>query len=344
MNGIITENPFGVFEDKPVTEYTLANENGMQVSVINYGATITKIISPDRHGAKANVIIGFDSMEGYFQNSDQYIGCIVGRYCNRIADARFSIDGTSYTLATNNQGNSLHGGIKGFDKAWWHIEKNEADCSLKLTYQSKDGEEGFPGNLHVEVIYRLYPDNALMIDYSAVTDKATHVNLTSHCYFNLSGGKLNNVLDHELLLFAEKFTVANESSIPTGELAFVKNTPYDFTSPKKVGTDIGSLPNGYDMNMVLNGDSGKAAVLYEPTSGRSMEVFTTEPGLQFYSGNFLNIASDDPADESKYQRHAALCLEAQHFPNSPNESSFPSTMLMPGCTYRQTTIYKFSVI
>ena len=342
MKGSITERPFGIFENKPVTEYTLTNSNGMQVSVINYGATLTRIITSDRNGVPGNVILGFDSLDGYFKTSDQYIGSIVGRYCNRIAHANFLLDGKKYNLANNNNNNSLHGGLKGFDKAWWNVEKQD-DCSLKLTYLSKDGEEGYPGNLNVEVTYKLYPDNALIIDYSAVTDKATPVNLTSHCYFNLSAGRSKTVLDHELLLFADEYTVLDKESIPTGRLTTVKNTPYDFTTPKKIGEDIDKLSSGYDINLVLNTDAGKAATLYDPVSGRCMEMFTTEPGLQFYSGNFLQAAITDSTDEERCLTHPALCLEAQHFPNSPNEPTFPDTILRPGSTYRQTTVYKFSI-
>ena len=342
MKGSITERPFGIFENKPVTEYTLTNSNGMQVSVINYGATLTRIITADRNGVPGNVILGFDSLDGYFKTSDQYIGSIVGRYCNRIAHANFLLDGKKYNLANNNNNNSLHGGLKGFDKAWWNVEKQD-DCSLKLTYLSKDGEEGYPGNLNVEVTYKLYPDNALIIDYSAVTDKATPVNLTSHCYFNLSAGRSKTVLDHELLLFADEYTVLDKESIPTGRLTTVKNTPYDFTTPKKIGEDIDKLSSGYDINLVLNTDAGKAATLYDPVSGRCMEMFTTEPGLQFYSGNFLQAAITDSTDGERCLTHPALCLEAQHFPNSPNEPSFPDTILRPGSTYRQTTVYKFSI-
>lgn len=342
MKGSITERPFGIFENKPVTEYTLTNSNGMQVSVINYGATLTRIITADRNGVPGNVILGFDSLDGYFKTSDQYIGSIVGRYCNRIAHANFLLDGKKYNLANNNNNNSLHGGLKGFDKAWWNVEKQD-DCSLKLTYLSKDGEEGYPGNLNVEVTYKLYPDNALIIDYSAVTDKATPVNLTSHCYFNLSAGRSKTVLDHELLLFADEYTVLDKESIPTGRLTTVKNTPYDFTTPKKIGEDIDKLSSGYDINLVLNTDAGKAATLYDPVSGRCMEMFTTEPGLQFYSGNFLQAAITDSTDGERCLTHPALCLEAQHFPNSPNEPTFPDTILRPGSTYRQTTVYKFSI-
>ena len=342
MKGSITEKPFGIFENKPVTEYTLTNSNGMQVSVINYGATLTRIITADRNGMPGNVILGFDSLDGYFKTSDQYIGSIVGRYCNRIAHANFLLDGKKYNLANNNNNNSLHGGLKGFDKAWWNVEKQD-DCSLKLTYLSKDGEEGYPGNLNVEVTYKLYPDNALIIDYSAVTDKATPVNLTSHCYFNLSAGRSKTVLDHELLLFADEYTVLDKGSIPTGRLTTVKNTPYDFTTPKKIGEDIDKLSSGYDINLVLNTDAGKAATLYDPVSGRCMEMFTTEPGLQFYSGNFLQAAITGSTDGERCLTHPALCLEAQHFPNSPNEPSFPDTILRPGSTYQQTTVYKFSI-
>ena len=344
MKGSITEKPFGVIDNKQVTAYTLTNSNGMEVSVINYGATIIRILTPDKNGVKGNVILGFDSLDGYIQNSAQYMGCIVGRYCNRIAHAGFSLDGQSYKLADNNDGNCLHGGLKGFDKMWWNIEKDENNNSLRLTYLSKDAEEGFPGNLQVEVIYTLYPDNALLIDYTAVTDQATPVNLTSHCYFNLSAGMVSNVLDHELLLFADEYTLLNEHAIPTGQIVSVMNTPYDFTQPKKIGKDINDISSGgYDINLVLNGEAGKAAMLYEPVSGRFMEMFTTEPGLQFYSGNFLHAAITDPLGKENYVRHAALCLEAQHFPNSPNEPAFPNTILRPGETYRQSTVYKFSV-
>lgn len=339
MTASITERPFGSFENNPVKEYTLTNENGMQVSIINYGATITRIITPDKNAEMGNVITGFDSIDGYLRNSDKYIGSIVGRYCNRIANAGFSLDGVDYSLAANNNSNSLHGGLRGFDKVWWNIEPNEIENSLILTYFSKDGEEGFPGNLHVEITYKLYPDNALAIDYTAVTDRATPVNLTSHCYFNLSAGKSNNILDHELLLFAEKYTALDNHSIPTGELLTVKNSPYDFSLPKKVGKDIGVLSSGYDNNFVLNGTQGKAAVLYDPLSGRCMELFTTEPGLQFYTANFLNL--DNTAIEHSI-KYPALCLEAQNFPNSPNEKSFPDSILRPGSTYRQTTVHKFS--
>lgn len=343
MKRSITEKHFGIFEGKEVTAYTISNANGMEVVVINYGATITAIITPDKNGLAGNVILGFDSLDGYLQNGHQYIGAIVGRYCNRIANARFSVDGTIYQLANNGNNNSLHGGHKGFDKVWWNIEKQEEDGSLKLTYLSKDGEEGYPGNLAIELIYTLTSDNRLIIDLTAHTDKPCPVNLTSHCYFNLAAGKEPLILDHELRILADRYTVVNEESIPTGQLAFVKNTPLDFSTAKKIGTDINDLPNGYDHNLLLNDPNGKAAELYDPVSGRFMEMFTTEPGLQFYSGNFLHKTITGAVDAAKYVKHAALCLEAQHFPNSPNEPSFPNTILRPGETYRQTTVYKFSI-
>ncbi|MEP7166316.1 MAG: aldose epimerase family protein [Ferruginibacter sp.] len=342
MSRVITEKPFGNFETNAVTEYTISNANGMQVSVINYGATITKIITADKDGNSGNSILGFDSLSGYIENGSQYIGSIAGRYCNRIAKAAFSLDGKKYSLAKNNKENCLHGGNKGFDKVCWNVEKQEGQC-LKLTYLSKDGEEGFPGNLLVEVTYTVSDDNELKIDYKATTDKACPVNLTSHCYFNLSAGKVKTILDHELRIFAELYTTLNDDAIPTGELASVINDRLDFRTAKPVGRDINDFPGGYDINFVLSGPSGEAATLYDPSSGRYMEMFTTEPGLQFYSGNFLHAARTGSDDEAGYVQHAALCLEAQHYPDSPNKPSFPNTILRPGETYRQTTVYKFSV-
>ena len=343
MKCSITERPFGTFEDKPVTEYRITNSNGMQVAVINYGGTVTKIITADRQGRMANVIIGFDSMDEYTGNGNQYFGCIVGRYCNRIAHAKFSLDGKEYVLANNNNGNSLHGGIKGFDKAWWNIEKLPGDCKLRLSYLSKDGEEGFPGNLLTEVDYTLTENNELKIEYRATTDKATPVNFTSHCYFNLSGGQLKNILDHELKINADRYTRLDDDAIPTGDYVSVKNDRLDFTYFKKIGKDISDFPGGYDINFILNEPGGKAAELYEPVTGRFMEMFTTEPGLQFYSGNFLERSILNDTKVEQLINHAALCLEAQHFPDSPNKPHFPNCILRPGDTYSQTTVYKFSV-
>ena len=342
MKCSISEKPFGIFDNRPVTQYTLTNNNGMQVSVINYGATLTRIITPDKNNIKGNVIFGFESLDGYLQNANKYIGSIVGRYCNRIAFAKFILDGHEYNLAQNEGNNSLHGGKKGFDKVWWNIESMEDDCSLKLTYLSKDGEEGFPGNLYVEVVYNLSDENSLTIDYSAVCDKASPVNLTSHCYFNLSAGQSASVTDHELLLFSDEFTALDEENIPTGLISKVENTAYDFRNPKSIGKDIDQLPGGYDINYVLNKQAGIAAILYHRESGRVMEMFTSEPGVQVYSGNSPegSHANKEAFTQTNY---TAICLEAQHYPNSPNEPSFPNTVLRPGSTYRQTTIYKFSV-
>ncbi len=337
----ITKKPFGNFENKPVTAYTISNDSGMQVTVINYGATITRIITPDREGIPGNLILGFDSLEGYIQNGHQYHGCAVGRYANRIAHSTFTLDETAYKLASNHENFCLHGGITGFDKAWWNIEEQN-DCSLKLSYLSKDGEEGFPGNVHIELIYKLSSDNELIMDYTAHTDKPTPLNLTNHCYFNLSAGKEPTILNHELTIYASQYTEADEHLVPTGQLAFLENTPMDFSHAKTVGKDI-KLAGGYDHNMILNSNHGKAAELYDPVSGRFMEMFTTEPAVQLYSGNALHFDNDRNNIKSSFIQYAGLCLEAQHYPNSPNEPSFPNTILKPAEAYRQTTSYKFSI-
>jgi aldose 1-epimerase len=342
----ITEQSFGMYENKPVTEYTITNAMGMQVSIINYGGTVTKLITPDKDGKMGDVVLGFDSLSGYLQKGDPYFGALIGRYGNRIANGKFMLDGKQYTLAQNDHGNSLHGGNKGFDKVYWDTEKMPGDSSLKLNYLSKDGEEGYPGNLNVQVIYTLGSDNSLKIDYSATTDKPTPVNLTNHCYFNLTAGKDSTILDHELSLNADRYTPVNDLLIPTGKIDPVKGTVMDFTTAKKIGRDIDSVKGGYDHNWILNKRGNgleEAATVYDAGSGRFMEVFTTEPGLQFYSGNFLDGSLTNTKNGLRYVKHGALCLEAQHYPDSPNESSFPSTILKPGETYHQTTVYKFSV-
>lgn len=339
----ITEKPFGSFESKPVTEYTLTNNNGMQVSALNYGATITKIITNDKQGNPGNVLSGFDSFDEYLQNGNQYNGSIVGRYCNRIGNARFELDGKEYVLAKNNKGNSLHGGIKGFDKVCWTVKKKNITNSLIFSYLSTDGEEGFPGNLNVEVVYTLTENNELIIDYSAQTDKACPVNLTSHCYFNLSGETETSILDHLLKINADHYTMLNTDSIPTSEITTVKNDRLDFTIAKNIGKDIHIFPGGYDINYVLNEPGGKAAELYDPASGRLMDVFTSEPGLQLYVGNRTRKTITGSETEETEIKYAAVCLEAQHFPDSPNKPSFPNTILRPGETYIQKTVYQFSV-
>jgi aldose 1-epimerase len=340
----IAEKPFGTYEGKPVTEYTLTNASGMQVGIINYGGIITKIITADKTGAMGDVVTGFESLDGFLQKGVPYFGALIGRYGNRIANGKFTLDGKEYKLAGNNNGNSLHGGNKGYDKVYWNIEKQAGDSSLKLTYLSKDGEEGYPGNLNIEVIYTLTADNGLMIDYAATTDKATPINLTSHAYFNLSAGKDSTILGHDLMMKADKFTPVNDALIPTGKLEEVKGGPMDFNTAKSIGKEIATVAGGYDHNWVLNKNGNTlemVAVLSHASSGRSMEVWTTEPGLQFYSGNFLDGTLTNTKGGAKYIKHGALCLETQHYPDSPNQPAFPTTILKPGETYRHTTVYKF---
>ena len=340
----VTEKTFGNYENNPVTEYTITNSNGMQVSILNYGGTVTKIMTPDKNNKMEDVILGFESLDGYLQKGNPYFGSLVGRYANRIANAKFTLDGKTYTLAANDHGNSLHGGNKGFDKVLWTATKT-SDSTLKLNYVSKDGEEGYPGTLNAEVVYTLTSDNAVKIDYTATTDKSTPVNLTNHSYFNLSAGNDSNILNHEVWLNADKYTPVNDVLIPTGEIADVTNTPMDFRTAKAIGKDIEKMKSGYDHNWVLNRKENgleKVASVYDPGSGRLMEVFTTEPGLQFYTGNFLDGTLEHTMNGQKYVHHAAFCMEAQHYPDSPNQPNFPNVMLRPGEVYKQTTEYKFS--
>lgn len=340
----LTQAEYGKIDGAAVTQYTITNPNGMIVKLINYGATVTDIITLDKNQQRGNVVLGYDSLGGYLQNGNPYFGCVVGRYANRIANGKFTVDGKSYSLAKNNNGQSLHGGLKGFDKVLWNGTQN-GDNSVKFSYESKDGEEGYPGNLKVDVTYTLTNDNELKIEYSATTDKATPVNLSNHAYFNLSAGADSTILGHELVLKADSFTTVNNVLIPTGKNPPVAGTPMDFTTAKQIGKDIAQVPGGYDHNYVLSktgNDLGLAATLYHAGSGRFMEVFTTEPGIQFYSGNFLNGTLKGTRDGKAYIKHAGLCLETQHFPDSPNQPSFPNTILKPGDTYRHTTVYKFS--
>ena len=335
---------YGKIGADSVIQYTLVNKNGMAVKILNYGGTITNIITPNRKGKMEDVILGYDSLSGYLQSGNPYFGCIVGRYANRIAKAKFTLDGKEYTLAANNGGNTLHGGNKGFDKVIWSV-KFSNDSSIALSYLSKDGEEGYPGNLTADVIYTLTTDNSLKIEYSASADKPTPVNLTNHSYFNLSGGADSTIIDHELMLKADKYTPGDDKLIPTGKIEDVKGTPMDFTTLKKVGKDIASVNGGYDHNWVLNKKNDSLemiASLYHRESGRLMLVFTTQPGIQFYTGNFLDGTLKNTRGRMKYVQHAALCLETQHFPDSPNQPTFPNTILKPGENYHQVTIYKFS--
>ncbi|MCW3088321.1 MAG: galactose mutarotase [Sediminibacterium sp.] len=345
MKASITERSFGVLDGQPVTQYTLANAAGMQVSIINYGGTITSIMVPDRDKKMGDVVLGFDSLSGYLQKNNPYFGCLVGRYANRINKGKFVIDGNTYQLPLNDHNlNTLHGGAKGFDKVIWQASKL-SDSSIQLTYTSKDGEEGFPGNLTAVVNYTLTADNALRVDYSATTDKATPVNLTNQSYFNLTGGKEPTILNHELMINANQYTEVNEQLIPTGKSPEVKGTPMDFNVAKPIGKEIAAVKGGYDHNWLLNktgAEPQKAASLYDPSSGRVLDVFTTEPGIQFYTGNFLDSTLHGK-NNWVYGQHAALCLETQHYPDSPNQPAFPNTILKPGETYRHTTVFRFSV-
>ena len=345
MKNNITEKPFGIFENEVVTQYTLTNPNGMQVSIINYGGTVTNILTPDKDKVMGDVVLGFDSLAGYLQKGNPYFGCLVGRYGNRINKGKFVLDNIAYQLPVNDHGNTLHGGVKGFDKVVWQATKLSGDSSLQLTYTSKDGEQGFPGNLKIKVVYTLTADNALQIAYTATTDKATPVNLTNHCYFNLSGGKQPTILDHMVTILADKYTAVDSLLIPTGKLPDVKGTPMDFTTGKSVEKDIASVKGGYDHNWVLI-RAGKGlelvANIYDAATGRNMEVLTTEPGLQFYTGNFLDSTLKGK-NNWMYGKQAALCLETQHFPDGPNQPSFPNTILKPGEMYQHTTVYRFSV-
>lgn len=340
----MTNQPWGEVGPDKVIEYTITNPNGMVVKLINYGGTVTSIMAPDKNGALGDVTLGFDSLGGYLQKGNPYMGCLVGRYANRIAKGKFALDGKTYTLATNNNGNSLHGGLKGFDKVVWSAQPLPGDSSILFSYTSKDGEEGYPGTLQVEVVYTLTPYNELKIDYTARTDKATPVNLTNHTYWNLSAGTDSTILDHELMLKSDLFTPSDKNLIPTGSFTEVKGTAMDFTTAKKIGKDIAQVDGGYDHNWVLRRDGVAPELigsLYHPASGRYMEVYTTEPGIQFYTGNFLD-GSLTGKNKKVYIKHAGLCLETQHFPDSPNQKDFPTTILKPGESYKQTTMYKFS--
>lgn len=347
MISTIKERPFGMVDGKPVTEYTLTNKSGIAVSIINYGGIITKLMMPDKSGKLGDVVLGYDSLSGYLQNGNPYVGALIGRYGNRIAHAKFMLDGKAYTLAANNNGNTLHGGLKGFDKVWWDIKKEPGDSSLSLSYISKDGEEGFPGNLSVNVVYTLTAENALRIQYTAQTDKPTPVNLTNHTYFNLSAGKDSTILAHSLTIDAAQFTEVDDVLIPTGKLPAVKDGPMDFNTSKVIGKEIQLVKGGYDHNWVLNKQAGifsKAATLDDAGSGRRVEVWTTEPGIQFYSGNFLNGSLTNTKKGQRYVKHAGLCLETQHFPDSPNQPAFPTTILKPGEMYSQLTEYRFGIV
>lgn len=353
QNLSIQSEMFGKFENQDVTLYSLQNAHGMEVQIMNYGGIITSIKVPDRDGEIADVALGFSTFPEYLKEHP-YFGALVGRYGNRIAKGSFTIDDNIFTLAKNNGENSLHGGLKGFDKKLWSNESFQTDDAIgvKLSGRSTDMEEGYPGNLDIEVNYSLNNENELIIDYAAVTDKATVVNLTNHTYFNLKGEGNGDILDHELVIHADRFTPVDETLIPTGELKSVENTPFDFRQKHSIGERINQEDNqqitfggGYDHNFVLNNQSGKlslVATVVENGSGRQVEVLTTEPGVQFYTGNFLDGTLKGKSGKP-YIKRGAFCLETQHFPDSPNQDNFPSARLNPGETYTSKTIYRFSI-
>jgi aldose 1-epimerase len=335
---------------EPVQIYTLKNAQGMEARITNYGGIVVSLKVPDRNGVLGEIVLGHDSVEGYLNSP--YFGAIIGRYGNRIGNGQFTLQRINYSLAKNNGPNHLHGGIKGFDKVVWLAKplKSAEGEGLSLTYVSADGEEGYPGALTAKVVYTLTPDNALRIDYEATTDKPTVVNLTNHSYFNLKDAGATTILDHVLMINADRYTPVGATLIPTGQLAAVEGTPFDFRKPTAIGARIdGSHEQlkfglGYDHNFVLNRGAEPmivAATVFEPSTGRHMEVLTTEPGLQFYSGNFLD-GKITGRGGTVYQKRSGLCLETQHFPDSPNKQQFPTTVLEPGQTYQTTTAYRFS--
>lgn len=347
----IQRQTFGKMSDGTEVElYTLTNGNGVRAGIMTYGAIVVSLEVPDSKGKLGDIVLGFDSLEEYLKGHP-YFGCIVGRYGNRIGNAKFTLNGVNYQLAANNNGNHLHGGMKGFDKQAWAGEpvKQDNAVGVKLSYLSKDGEEGYPGNLSCTVIYTLTNNDELKVEYAATTDKPTPVNLTHHGYFNLAGAGEGDILGHELTLNANRFTPVDKGLIPTGELRPVKGTPLDFTKPTAIGARINQDDQqlefglGYDHNFVLNSGGGKlalAATVHEPTTGRVMEVHTTEPGIQFYSGNFLD-ATNIGKGGKVYKHRYAFCLETQHFPDSPNKPDFPPVILEPGQKYTHVTVHKF---
>ncbi|MGW8317190.1 MAG: aldose epimerase family protein [Bacteroidales bacterium] len=335
---------FGTLPDgREIDRYTLRNNHGMEVDVINYGAIITAIRVPDKHNNPGDVVLGFDTLEGYL-GDQPYLGAMIGRVCNRIGNARFEIDGKIYNLSHNEGNNQLHGGVTGFDKKPWFPApgRKEDEVFLALGLESADGEEGYPGNVQVEVVYSLNDRNELGITCRAKTDKPTHLNLTNHSYFNLNNCR-GTVLDHELFIDADRVTELDAESIPTGRILPVEGTPYDFRESHAIGKRIREVEPGYDINYVLARDQRelvRVASVYDPASGRIMEVLTTLPGVQLYTSNHIEDLKGKGG--LHYGKHSALCLETQYFPDSPNQSSFPSTILRPGASFESTTIYRFS--
>jgi len=346
----VTKSSYGKLPDgREVHVFTLTNDHGITARVMTRGATLIELHAPDRNGKASDITLGYDTLEGWLRPGNPYMGATVGRYANRIAKGRFTLDGVDYSLAVNNGPNALHGGIKGFDKAVWEAEVLESSdgAAVRLTHSSPDGDEGYPGKVDVEVIYTLTEANEFRLEYTAITSKPTILNLTNHTYWNLAGE--GTVLDHVLSLEADTLTAVDETSIPTGEFSSVAGTPWDFKRPTPIGARIaetGSDPAGYDHNYIINGGGGSTPVLCarveHPGSGRIMEVLTTEPGVQLYTANYLDGTEPGKGGRS-YDKYSAFCLETQHFPDSPNHPEFPSTVIKPGETYRQTTLHRFSI-
>ena len=346
----VLEKDFGTRDGRSIILYTLTNSHGVEVRAMNYGGIILSLRVPDRKGQLADIVLGHEKAEGYMPNPP-YLGAIVGRYANRIANGTFTLDGKAYTLPKNDGPNTLHGGLtRTFDKVVWDGEALKGKNAVAFSYLSKDREEGFPGNLRVKVTYTLTDSNELVIDYDATTDKATAINVSQHSYFNLKGEGNGDILDHEIMINADKFTPVDKNLIPTGELRAVKGTPFDFTTSTKIGARIEDqyeqmvLGHGYDHNFVLNRKGAGlslAARVYEPTTGRVLEVSTTQPAVQFYTGNFLD-GSVTGKEGHVYKRRYGFCLETQHYPDSPNHPDFPSAVLKPGEKFHQTTVFKFS--
>jgi aldose 1-epimerase len=350
----ITKHGFGHMPDGTSVEiYTLRNMNGCEARIMTYGGIVQSLKVPDKNGQFGDIVLGYDNLDGYLK-ATPYFGALIGRYGNRIGGGKFTLDGKTYTLATNNGPNSLHGGIKGFDKVVWKVAKagiGPQGPRLELNYLSPDGEEGFPGNLNVTAIYTLMDENELRVDFTAMTDQPTVCNLTHHSYFNLAGQGNGDILGQLVYINADSFTPVDSNLITTGEIKPVDGTPFDFRKPTAIGVRINSddeqikFGNGYDHNWVVNKPSGQLGLMarvYEPGTGRVMEVWSPEPGLQFYTGNYLD-GSITGKDGKVYQRRTAFCMEPQHYPDSPNKPQFPTTELKPGETYHNTIIYKFSV-
>ncbi len=351
----IRKSPYGTLDDgTQVALYSLVNHQGMTVRITPYGGVVTALKVPDGEGRMGDVVLGFDRLRDYVERNP-FFGCLVGRYANRIAQGRFALEGVEYQLARNDGPNALHGGLRGFDKQVWQAWAREGPADepmLELSLLSPDGEEGYPGTLSVRAAYTVTSDNGLRIDYQATTDKTTILNLTNHSYFNLSAGRQKTVLDHELMINADAFTPVDEILVPTGQIQPVAGTPLDFRQPTPIGARIDAddeqlqIAGGYDHNWVINGEAGRlrlAARVHEPESGRVMEVFTTEPGVQVYTGNMLPKELPGKGEHT-YGLRGGFCLETQHFPDSPNQPAFPSTRLEPGQTFRSSTLYRFSVV